>query len=124
MADRHDVSRVVVDCAFKIHKALGPGLLESAYEKCLQYELINRGLKVETQKSVPIKYEDIVIDNGFKLDLLVEGELIVELKSVESLTQVHTAQILTYLKLSGIKTGLLINFNMPLIKDGIKRYSL
>lgn len=119
-----DISRIVVDAAYKVHKMLGSGLLESAYEECLFYELVKRNLKVERQKLLPIVYEDLKVDAGYRLDLIIEDSLIVELKSVEKILPVHAAQILTYLKLSNIKTGLLINFNTPLIKDGIKRYSL
>lgn len=119
-----DISRIVVDAAFKVHNALGAGLLENAYEECLFYELVRRKLKVEKQKTLPIVYEDLKIEAGYRLDMVVEDELVVELKSVEKIMPVHTSQILTYLKLSGKKTGLLINFNTPLIKEGIKRYSL
>lgn len=119
-----DISRIVVDAAFKVHNALGAGLLENAYEECLFYELVRRKLKVEKQKTLPIVYEDIRIEAGYRLDMVVEDKLAAELKSVEKIMPVHTAQILTYLKLSGKKTGLLINFNTPLIKEGIKRYSL
>lgn len=119
-----DLSRIVVDTAFKIHKALGPGLLENAYEQCLAHELRKRGLNVECQKLIPITYEDLRIENALRLDMVVEGSLVIELKSLERILPVHTAQMLTYLKMSGIKTGLLINFNSLLIKDGIKRISL
>ena len=119
-----DISRIVVDAAYKVHKTLGAGLLESAYEECLFYELTSRSLIVERQKTLPIIYEGLKIDAGFRLDMVVENSLIVELKSVESILAIHTAQILTYLKLANVKTGLLINFNTPLIRDGIKRYSL
>jgi GxxExxY protein len=104
--------------------ALGAGLLESAYQKCFYYELIKRGLSVVAEKPMPVFYDDKKIDVGYRLDFFVEDELIVELKSVDKLLPVHTAQIMTYLKLSKIKTGLLVNFNVPLIKDGIKRISL
>ncbi len=119
-----DVSKIVVDCIFKVHKTLGPGLLESAYEECYYYELLQRGLSVEKQKTLPIKYEDIEIEAGYRLDLVIEKQLIIEIKAIERILPVHAAQILTYLKLSNIKTGLLINFNTPLIKDGIKRFSI
>lgn len=113
-----------MDCAFTVHKALGCGLLESAYEGCLAYELTKRGIQFEKQKNLPVYYDQIKIDMGYRLDFLIEDSLIVELKSVEKLAPIHEAQLMTYLKLSRIKTGLLINFNTKLIKDGIKRISL
>jgi len=119
-----DISKIIVDCAFKVHTTLGAGLLESSYEACLAHEMLKRGLKIQKQKILPLEYDDIKIDNGYRLDFLVENEIIIELKSCERLLPVHEAQILTYLKLAKIKTGLLINFNTKLIKDGIKRYSL
>ncbi|MBG7610751.1 GxxExxY protein, partial [Polaribacter sp. BAL334] len=109
------------DCSLKVHKALGPGLLESAYEECLFYELRKRNLNVEKQKPLPLIYEEVKLDVGYRLDLFVENKVIIELKSVENLTDVHLAQILTYLKLSDCRLGLLINFNVALIKYGIKR---
>ena len=111
----------VVDAAYRLHRQLGPGLLESVYEKILAYELRQRGLSVRTQVPVPIRYQDISFDEGFRLDLLVEDLLVVELKSVEKLLPVHSKQLITYLKLSGKRLGLLINFNTALIKDGIVR---
>ncbi len=119
--NENELSKIVVDCAYKIHTKLGPGLLESAYEECLLYELTKAGLKVQKQKPMPLVYEDVKLDCGYRLDLLVEGKVIVEIKSVEGLNYVHLAQILTYLKLSGCKLGLLINFNVALIKNGIRR---
>ncbi|KOP22655.1 GxxExxY protein [Hapalosiphon sp. MRB220] len=118
------VATQVVDAAFQVHSTLGPGLLESVYEVCLEHELIKRGLSVEKQVPLPVLYDNIYIEAGFKLDLLVDRCLIVELKAVETLLPVHTAQLLTYLKLSKCRLGLLINFNVPLIKDGIKRIVL
>ena len=117
----NDISRFVVDCAFQVHEELGPGLLESVYEHCLAFELKNAGLKVETQKPIPVHYKSEKLDCGFRSDLIVEDKLIVELKAVEAINDVHMAQILTYLKLSDLKLGLLINFNVKLIKHGIKR---
>lgn len=117
----NDLSRIIVDCAYKIHTKLGPGLLESSYEECLLFELIKNGLYVEKQKALPLIYEDIKLEVGYRIDLLVENKIIIEIKSVESLNDVHLAQILTYLKLSNCKLGLLINFNVALIKHGIKR---
>lgn len=118
------VATQVVDAAFVVHSTLGPGLLESVYEVCLAYELTKRGLKVERQLALPVVYDERCLEAGFRLDLLVERCLVVELKAVEVLLPVHTAQLLTYLKLSGHRLGLLINFNVPLIKDGIKRLAL
>ncbi|MGZ2370111.1 GxxExxY protein [Ancylomarina sp. YFZ004] len=117
----NEVSKIVVDCALKVHRKLGPGLLESAYQECLMYELNNHGLKVEKEKPMPLIYDDVKLDIGYRIDLLINNKLIIEIKSVESLNDVHLAQILTYLKLSGCKLGLLINFNVALIKNGIKR---
>lgn len=117
----NDISRIVVECAFQVHKELGPGLLESVYEHCLAYELKKERLKVEIQKPIPVYYKSERLDCGFRSDIIVEDKLIVELKAVEALNDVHMAQILTYLKLSDMKIGLLINFNVKLIKHGIKR---
>ena len=114
----------VVDAAFTVHSALGPGLLESVYEVCLAHELTKRSLKVERQVALPVSYDGIRLDAGLRFDLLVESCLVIELKAVETLLPVHEAQLLTYLKLSGYRLGLLINFNVPLIKDGIKRVVL
>lgn len=118
------IASQVVDSAFKIHKNFGAGLLESAYEACLIHELKKRGLKVESQVPVPIVYEGVDIEVGFRIDLLIENRLIVELKAVEAILPIHEAQILTYLKVTGNRLGLLINFNVPLIKKGIKRIIL
>jgi len=115
------IAEIIVDCSLKVHRALGPGLLESAYEECLFYELRKGDLIVEKQKPLPLIYEDVKLDVGYRIDLFVENKVIIELKSVENLTDVHLAQILTYLKLSECKLGLLINFNVALIKNGIKR---
>ena len=115
------IATQVVDAAYKVHKTFGPGLLESAYEACLVHELRSRGLKVETQVAVPLVYEGVKIDAGFRIDLLVQGRLVVELKAVEALLPIHEAQIMTYLKVTKNRLGLLINFNVPLIKKGIQR---
>lgn len=117
----NEISQLIIGCAIKVHTALGPGLLESAYEECLYYELIKEGLKVEKQKALPLIYEEIKLEVGYRLDLLVEGKVIVEIKACEGLNDVHLAQVLTYLKLSNVKLGLLINFNVARVKDGIKR---
>ena len=116
-----EVFKKVLDCSFQVHTALGPGLLESAYEECLFYELVNAGLKVEKQKPLPLVYKDVKLDAGYRVDLFVEKSVVVEIKSVEALADIHLAQILTYLKLSGCKLGLLVNFNVRHLKDGIKR---
>lgn len=108
----------------KVHKALGPGLLESAYEHCLAYELSSRGLTIRRQVALPIVYEGITLDAGYRIDLLVNERVIVEIKSVDALTPLHDAQVLTYLKLSKLRLGLLINFNTPLFKQGVKRLAL
>ena len=115
------ISGIVLDCAFKVHRRLGPGLLESAYEECLFYELEKTGLRIQKQKSLPLIYENVKLDVGYRVDFLIDKMVIVEIKSVEAITDVHLAQLLTYLKLSGCKLGLLINFNVALIKDGIRR---
>lgn len=118
------IANQVVDAAYKVHSSLGPGLLESVYEVCLTHELIERKFRVERQISLPVIYDKIQLDSGLRLDLLVNGCLVVELKAVETILPVHKAQLLTYLKLSGHRLGLLINFNVPLIKDGITRIAL
>ncbi|HVZ63563.1 MAG TPA: GxxExxY protein [Lacunisphaera sp.] len=118
------LSNQVIGCALEVHRTLGPGLLESVYEQALAYELITQGLKVQTQLPVPVAYKEVKLDCGFRLDLLVGDELVVELKSVEKLLPLHDAQLLTYLKLIGLRVGLLINFNVPLLKQGIKRLVL
>ena len=118
------VAKQVVDAAFAVHVALGPGLLESVYEICVVHELVKRGLQVERQVSLPVCYDGMKLDAGLRLDLLVEGQIIVELKAVECLLPVHEAQLLTYLKLAGMRLGLLINFNSRIIRDGIKRLAL
>lgn len=117
-------ARVTVDAAIKVHRVLGPGLVEAVYEVCLAHELRRRGLSVETQVPFPVVYEDIRLDAGLRLDMLVEGRLIVELKAVEKMNPIFEAQLLTYLKLTGKRLGLLINFNVPLVKDGIRRIAL
>jgi GxxExxY protein len=119
-----EAARQVVDAAFAVHKSLEPGLLESVYEICLAHELTKRNLKVERQVELPVRYDNIRLDAGFRLDLVVNQCLIVELKTVEELLPIHQAQTLTYLKLSGKRPGLLINFNVPVIKEGIRRIAL
>lgn len=118
------VARQIVDAALAVHRFLGPGLIESVYEVCLCYELSQRGVSFESQLSVPVHYKGIRLDADLRLDLLVEGCVIVELKAVEKLLPIFEAQLLTYLRLTGKRLGLLINFNVPLLKDGIKRIAL
>jgi GxxExxY protein len=115
------ISGAIIGCAIEIHRFLGPGLLESAYESCLAYELGARGHRVERQQPVPVVYRGVRIDCGYRLDLVVDGLVIVELKAVETLLPIHSAQLLSYLKLSGLPLGLLINFNVGLLKQGIRR---
>jgi len=117
----NEISKIIFDCALKVHKVLGPGLLESSYEECLFYELKNAGVQVEKQKALPLIYEEVKLDIGYRIDIIVENKVIIELKAVEMLNDVHLAQLLTYLKLSDCKLGMLINFNVKLIKNGIKR---
>ena len=117
----NDLSGVIIGCAMKVHTALGPGLLESAYEECLYYELNKTKLSVGKQSPLPLIYEDVKLECGYRVDLIVETKVIVEIKSVEGINQIHLAQLLTYLKLSKCKLGLLINFNVLHLKDGIKR---
>lgn len=117
----NEISQLIIGCAIKVHTALGLGLLESAYEECLYYELVKIGLKVEKQKTLPLIYEDIKLEIGYRLDLMVEDKVIIEIKACEGLNDIHLAQVLTYLKLSDVKLGLLINFNVARVKDGIKR---
>ncbi|MFD2908473.1 GxxExxY protein [Flavobacterium ardleyense] len=116
-----EISKLVFDSALKVHKVLGPGLLESAYEECLFYELKKSNLKVEKQKALPLVYEEVKLDIGYRIDIIIEDKFIVEIKAVESLNEVHLAQLLTYLKLTDCKLGFLINFNVKLLKDGVRR---
>ena len=115
------ISEAVIGFCIQIHRELGPGLLESAYRECLCYELSKTGLKSEREKPLPVRYKDVLLDCGYRLDVVVEQKLIVELKTVEALQPIHDAQLLTYLKLSGITAGLLINFNVPVLIHGVKR---
>ena len=118
------VTERVIGAAMRVHTALGPGLLESAYEACLAYELEQQGMRVERQKALPVVYRGLGIDCGYRLDLLVENAVVVELKSIEAIESVHLAQMLTYLKSSGFQVGLLINFNVTSLKNGIRRIVL
>ncbi|MDX6447535.1 MAG: hypothetical protein QOH71_4609 [Blastocatellia bacterium] len=117
----NEIATIIVDAAYKIHKRLGPGLLESVYEATLAYELAKRGLKLRRQQAMPVVYEAVRMDVGFRADLIVEGKVIVEIKSIEAIAPVHRKQLLTYLRLTDKRLGLLINFNVELIKDGITR---
>jgi GxxExxY protein len=117
----NELSKIIVDVCYKIHVELGPGLLESVYEEILFYELMKKGLNIERQKSIPVYWEELKMDIGFRADLIVEDKVIIELKSVELIAPVHPKQLLTYLRITGLKLGLLINFNEKLIKDGITR---
>jgi GxxExxY protein len=124
MVDIEVIAKDVVDCAIKVHKALGPGLLESAYQHCHAYELKKRGWEAQTEVKLPLLYEDQKIDIGYKIDTLINKLVIVENKAVESVLPIHEAQLLTYMKLSGCKLGFLLNWNVPLMKHGIKRFVL
>jgi GxxExxY protein len=118
----NDITHEIIGAAIEVHKRLGPGLLESAYEECFAHELRLRNLRVVRQVGVPVVYKETKLECGYRIDLLVEGRIVVELKSVESLAPIHEAIILTYLRLSGHKIGLLINFNMAILKDGVRRF--
>lgn len=120
--NENELSKLIIGKAIEIHKVLGPGLLESAYKECLYYELMSSGLNVEKEKPLPIVYKDIKLDQGYRIDLLVENKVVIELKTVEAFTDVHMAQVLTYLRFGHFKLGLLINFNVMLLKDGLKRF--
>lgn len=117
----NDLTSSVIESAIKVHKALGPGLLESSYKECLAFELNKKGLIVEKEKPVPLIYEDVKLECGYRLDLLIENRLVLELKSVDGVSDIHIAQTLTYMKLMNNQFGLLINFNVVLLKEGIKR---
>ena len=117
----NQLTEMILRSAFTVHSALGPGLLESAYEECLYYELKLAGFRVEKQKALPLIYKEVKLDAGYRIDLLVENMVVVEIKSIEVFTDVHIAQVLTYLKLSGCKIGLLLNFNVASLRNGIKR---
>jgi GxxExxY protein len=119
-----DLTKAIIGGAITVHRELGPGLLESVYEKCLAFELADRGLSITTQKEIPVRYKNLTFDCSFRADLIVENKVLVELKSIDQLTPIHTSQVITYLKLTGLKTGLLINFNVPTLKTGLKRISL
>jgi len=117
----NDLSGIIIDSAMHIHQTLGPGLLESAYEECLFYSLRKQDILVEKQKPLPLVFEEVRLEIGYRVDLLINKKVIVEIKSVEALNDIHMAQVLTYLRLSNCKLGMLINFNVPLLKNGIRR---
>jgi len=116
------ITEKIIGCAIEVHKQLGPGLLESAYEECLYFKLKNIGLDVKKQLALPLVYKEIKLDAGYRIDLLVENKVIVEIKSVDTIAEIHKAQLMTYMKLASIKIGLLMNFNVTRLKDGIVRW--
>jgi GxxExxY protein len=120
----NDISKEIIGCAIEVHRQLGPGLLESAYQECLYYELIQKELMTQKEVPRPLVYKDIKLDHGYRIDLLVENKVVVEVKTVDSFTDVHLAQILTYMKLGDYNLGLLINFHVKMLKDGIRRVVL
>lgn len=120
----NQITEKIIGCAIEVHKNLGPGLLESAYEECLCFELQNAGLSFERQKPVPVIYKEIKLDCGYRIDILVENTVVIELKTVDLFNPVHEAQVLTYMKFAEKRIGLLINFNVTLLKNGLKRYIL
>lgn len=125
MTERERLNQItegIIGAAIQVHRALGPGLLESAYEACLAFELNKRGLEAEQQKPQPLVYEGVKLDCGYRIDLLIERSVVIEVKSIDKLAPIHEAQILSYLKLSGCKVGLLINFNVTVLKEGIRRF--
>jgi GxxExxY protein len=122
--NREEIFKNILDCSFKVHSALGPGLLESAYCECLYFDLINSGLRVEKQKPIPLIYKEVKLEAGYRIDLFVDDCIVVEIKSIEALAEIHMAQILTYMKLANCKLGLLANFNVVHLKEGIKRVIL
>ena len=122
--ENNSLTDAIIGAAIAVHRELGPGLLESVYEKCLGLELTKPGFQVCSQKDIPLTYKGLALESGFRADLIVENKVLVELKAVDQLLPVHTAQVLTYLKLTSLQTALLINFNVPLLKNGIKRLSI
>lgn len=117
----NELSRIILDSAIQVHRSLGPGLLESAYQKCLTYELEQQGLNIEVERGLPLVYRNVEMEVGYRVDIFVNRKVIIEIKSVDALNDIHLAQVLTYLKLSDCKLGLLINFNSKLLKDGFRR---
>ncbi|MFN4253999.1 MAG: GxxExxY protein [Saprospiraceae bacterium] len=124
MEDYNKLTEIIIGRAIEVHRLLGPGLLESAYRKCLAHELRQAGLTVEEEKPLPVVYKDIQLDQGYRLDILVNGRIVLELKSIDAIAPVHSAQMLTYLKFGGYPLGLLINFNVTLLKEGLKRFAM
>jgi len=122
--DKDPLTEKVIGCAIEVHRGLGPGLLESAYEQCLAFELSVNGIEFKLQQPVPVEYKNIKLECGYRIDVLIENRLILELKAVDQISNIHMAQLLTYMKLAGIQTGLLINFNVTRLIDGIKRFKL
>lgn len=122
--DENELSNIVIGAAIEVHKYLGPGLLEGAYHQCLARELSLRSISFESEKPISIKYKKILLDCGYRLDFMVEGKLILELKAIDKLLPIHDAQMLTYLRLTGCKLGLILNFNVPVLREGIKRIAL
>ncbi len=120
----NQITEKIIGCAIEVHRVLGPGLLESTYEECLAFELQKEGLKIERQKAVPVVYKEVKLEFGYRIDILVENTVIIELKTVEAINPVHEAQILTYMKFSNKSIGLLINFNVSLLKNGLKRFRI
>ncbi|MBU1010411.1 MAG: GxxExxY protein [Bacteroidetes bacterium] len=121
MEEQNSISKIILDKAFEVHKVLGPGLLESAYEECLSYELTHAGLLVERQKPLPVIYKELLLEHGYRADIIVENKVIIELKCVEAIADIHIAQALTYLKFSNLRLALILNFNVKQLKDGIRR---
>jgi len=119
--DENQISNLIIGCAIEVHRVLGPGLLESAYETCLTYELREKGLTAQQQIPVPVIYKEVKLEHGYRMDLLVEGRVVVEIKSVDFISDIHEAQLLTYLKLADHRLGLILNFNTQMLKNGIKR---
>ena len=119
-----ELTEAIIGAAITVHRELGPGLLESVYEKCLAFELADLGLSVSTQKEIPVRYKNLTFDCSFRADLIINNKVLIELKSIDQLTAIHTSQVITYLKLTGLRTALLINFNVPILKTGLKRISL
>jgi GxxExxY protein len=119
--NENELSKIIIGCAIEVHKQLGPGLLESAYQECMYYELIQFGLKVQKEKPMPIVYKEVKLDHGYSIDLLVEEKVVIEIKTVDAFNDVHTSQVLTYLKLGNYKLGLLLNFQTTMLRNGIKR---
>jgi GxxExxY protein len=119
--NENELSKMIIGCAIEVHKQLGPGLLESAYQECMYYELRQIGLKVQKEKPMPVVYKEVKLDHGYRIELLVEEKVVIEIKTVDAFSEVHTAQVLTYLKLGNYKLGLLLNFQTKMLKDGIKR---